>query len=86
MKYELREGFGIGVEGYGVVDNLGNPPPVREQEHRLGPVIYNEIKLREDFKLAVDVGLLFGLTDATPDVALKVNYGIPLYKPPGKAE
>jgi hypothetical protein len=81
FKYDLRQGFGIGVEGFGVVDNLGDPPPVSEQEHRIGPVVFTEIELSKDFKIAADVGLLFGLTPATPDVALKVNFGVPLYRP-----
>ena len=38
----------------------------------------------DDYKIVADVGLLFGLTPATPDVALKVNFGIPLYQPPTK--
>jgi hypothetical protein len=86
LKYDLQQGFGIGVEGFGVVDNLADPAPVSEQEHRIGPVLFTEIELSKDFKLAVDVGLLFGLTPATPDVALKVNFGVPLYKPPGNGK
>ncbi len=84
VKYEVREGFGVGVEGFGVIDNLGHSPPSSEQEHRIGPVLYTEIPVRSDYKIVADVGLLFGLTPATPDVALKVNFGIPLYQPPAK--
>jgi hypothetical protein len=77
-KYELREGFAVGIEGFGVIENLGDPLPWSEQEHRIGPAIFTEIALTRDFKIAPDIGLLFGMTRATPDVALKLNIGVPL--------
>jgi len=43
-------------------------------------VIFTEIALAKDFKITPDIGLLFGLTPATPDVALKLNVGIPLHQ------
>jgi hypothetical protein len=43
-------------------------------------VVYAEIPLGRDFKIAPDIGVLFGLTRATPDVALKLNVGIPLHQ------
>lgn len=79
-KYELRDGFAVGIEGFGLVENLGNPPPWSQQEHRVGPAIFTEIALSDDFKITPDIGLLFGLTSATPDVALKLNVGIPLHR------
>jgi len=78
LKYEVRNGLAIGVEGFGVVDDLGNSPGWSAQEHRVGPVIFTEIALSKDFKISPDVGLLFGLTRGTPDVALKLNVGVPL--------
>lgn len=62
VKYELRDGLGVGVEGFGVIDDLGRPPPWHEQEHRIGPVIFTETEVRRSYKVAVDAGLLFGLT------------------------
>jgi hypothetical protein len=77
-KYELREGLAVGVEAFGSVDNLGDPPPWSEQEHRIGPAIFAEIELARDFKIAPDIGVFYGLTPATPHVAIKLNVGIPL--------
>ncbi len=77
-KYELREGFAVGVEAYGTVDNLGDPPPWSKQEHRVGPAIFTEIELAKDFKITPDIGVFYGLTPATPHVAIKLNVGIPL--------
>ena len=76
-KYEVRDGLAVGIEGYGLVENLGNSPALADQEHRIGPVLFMEIELG-GLKLTPDVGLLFGLTPATPDLTIKFNVGIPL--------
>lgn len=81
VKYEVRTGLAVGIEGFGVVENLGNSPALRDQEHRVGPAIFTEIALTKDLKITPDIGLLFGLTRATPDVALKFNVGVPLSRP-----
>jgi hypothetical protein len=44
-KHEVREGFAIGVEGFGAVPNIGNSPGLDFQEHRIGPVLYFERSL-----------------------------------------
>jgi hypothetical protein len=77
-KYELREGLAVGLEAYGTVDNMGDPPPWSQQEHRIGPAIFAEIELARDFKITPDIGVFYGLTPATPHVAIKLNVGIPL--------
>ena len=79
-KYEVREGFAVGIEAFGLIENLANPPPWSEQEHRIGPAVFTEIALSKDFKITPDIGVLFGLTPATPDVTLKLNVGIPLHQ------
>jgi hypothetical protein len=78
-KYELREGLSVGVEGYGLVENLGDSPRLAEQKHRVGPVLYREFEVAKNFKIEPSVGLLFGLTSATPDVALRFNVDIHLH-------
>jgi hypothetical protein len=80
-KYQVRDGFAVGVESYGRIENLGDAPPWSQQEHVIGPVVYAQIALGGDFKITPDIGVLFGLTPATPSVALKLNVGIPLYQP-----
>lgn len=82
VKYELRDGFGVGVEGFGVIDDIGNSPPVAEQEHRVGPVVYTELPIRSDYKIGMDAGVMFGLTRATPDLAFKLNFAVPLLQSP----
>lgn len=80
-KVELTKRLSQGVEGFGVIENLGASPPLAQQEHRIGPVVFTELDLGRDVTIAPDIGVLFGLTRGAPDVALKVNVGIPLIEP-----
>lgn len=72
-KIELEENLGVGVELFGEVENIGDPDPASEQEHRIGPVVYYETEVGDDQELSVDLGLLFGMTRSTPNVAIKWN-------------
>ncbi len=72
-KYEVGRGFSIGVEGYGLVENLGDTPRLADQAHRVGPVLFQEISLPEGVKMEPSFGILFGLTPATPDVTFRLN-------------
>jgi hypothetical protein len=85
-KLDVSEGIAIGVEGHGLVENIGHAPALSEQEHRIGPVVYLEGELWKDRPVSADIGLLFGLTDATPDVALKLNIGIVLQPEAAKSK
>ena len=51
VKREIREGFGIGIEGYGVLPDIGHWPGVDFQEHRIGPVLYIERSLKHPGEL-----------------------------------
>ncbi len=77
-KAGVNERLALGIEGYGVIPNIGNAPGIDFQEHRIGPVIYYETEMPGANKigLELDAGILFGLTDATPDVTGKVNAGL----------
>lgn len=82
-KHEIREGFAVGLEGYGVVPDIGRAPPIDEQEHRIGPVVYVEQPLKtaaggggEPPKLAIEGGVLFGLTQGTQGTAFKLKAGV----------
>lgn len=79
-KYEVRPDFAIGIEGFGLIENLGDARGWEQQQHRIGPVVYAEIALTKDLKITPDIGVLFGLTDATPDVTFKFNIGVPLHQ------
>lgn len=85
---EIAEKLSIGIEGYGAVEDLGNAPATNDQIHRIGPVLYlGEVHGHQGHASGAhgggahahgpewhgEIGVLFGLTDATPDAALKVN-------------
>ena len=77
-KLDVQKGLGIGVEAFGRIENLGNPPPFSQQEHRVGPVLYWEGEIVKGREITVEVGPLMGLTEATPRLALKFNVEVPL--------
>ena len=74
-KYELNERVAIGVEGFGRIENLGSAPVRDEQDHRVGPGVFLSWDGEGGRGYGLDLGLLAGLTDAAPDVTLKVNFG-----------
>lgn len=80
VKYEVNSRLAVGVEGFGHIHALHNSPPWEGQLHRVGPVIYTAIALTRDITITPDIGVLFGLTEATPDVTFKFNIGVPLHQ------
>ena len=81
VKYTLNDTLAVGVEGFGLIENLGASSSSAEQHHRLGPALFATIKLGEQLTITPDVGLFFGLTEATPSLTLKFNVGVPLIEP-----
>jgi hypothetical protein len=83
-KYKLNDNLSVGVEGFGLVEDLGEASALAEQQHRIGPALFASIKLAEHLTITPDIGLFFGLTEATPSLTLKFNVGVPLSEPSGK--
>jgi hypothetical protein len=85
LKRTINDNVAVGLEGYGVIPDVGNAPSVDFQEHRLGPVLFlshetgggdsgRPMKLgstaepdKGGGKVELQIGVLFGFTDATPD-------------------
>jgi hypothetical protein len=72
-KYEILGGVSVGVEGYGLVENLVDTPRLGDQVHRIGPVLFREFELSNGVKIEPSIGVLFGLTPATPDLTFRAN-------------
>ena len=71
LKHEVRKGFWVGLEGFGKLPDItGEKGP---EEHKIGPLLTWEIELANKRTLGFEMGVLFGLTDATPDTAVKVQ-------------
>ena len=72
VKYRLDPTFEPGIELYSEFGAIGDMPGVDEQEHYIGPVVEGKIPLGDSgTKLKYNVGYMFGLTDETPDGAVK---------------
>jgi hypothetical protein len=74
-KARMTKRLALGIEGFGVIPNIGHSPGTDFQEQRIGPAIYYERELGavDDRTFALDAGIFFGLTEATPKLTGKVN-------------
>jgi hypothetical protein len=85
-EYDFAKHWGIGVEMFGEIEDLANAGSFNDQNHSLGPTLfYNSGESGADegeekegkvagppaMDFSLNVGLQFGLTDATSDTALK---------------
>jgi hypothetical protein len=71
LKQELRKGLWLGIEGFGKLPDIGGGRG--PEEHKIGPLVTFEWEVGEKRSLTLETGVLFGLTDATPDTAVKVQ-------------
>jgi hypothetical protein len=92
VKHEVREGFAVGIEGYGQIKNIGDSLGPEFQEHRIGPVVYFERDIArkpaagmkdakgdggtDGPKFKFETGVLFGLTAGTQDIVVKAKAAI----------
>jgi high-affinity iron transporter len=71
--------FQPGLEYYGMIDNLGAPGKLADQQHRIGPVLVGLQNFAPYGKLKYEVGYQFGLTQATAHGAVRwrLEYEVP---------
>jgi hypothetical protein len=68
--------------GFQVFGELGEWSEMKagtNQEHKLGPAIFGEVKANGHNKLSYDGALLFGLTDDTPDATVRFEIEYEMY-------
>jgi hypothetical protein len=71
---DIAGGFGAGFEAFGEIEKIANDPPsADDQEHRIGPVALFEAEIGDWGEIGIELGFLFGLTNATPDNTFKFN-------------
>ena len=70
-RYRLGEHFEPGVEMYGGLGDWGEMGSFDDHEQQLGPAMYGKFHT-EDGAFKYELGLLFGLTDETPDTTVRV--------------
>ena len=71
LLYRQSHSLYYGVQGMGEVGKWNDWAPRDDQEHKLGPAIFGRLKTAGGQRLNYDVGLLFGVTDGTPDYTLR---------------
>jgi hypothetical protein len=71
LKHEVRKGFQLGVEGFGKYPDLGGVGG--PQRHRIGPLASFEFEVADKRTLSFETGVLFGLTEATPDTTVRMQ-------------
>jgi hypothetical protein len=73
--WQANAGIGNGVTlslaGFGRIDAIGSAPSVSEQEHKVGPLVGYEFEVSDKRTMALELGVFFGLTEATADTAVK---------------
>jgi len=63
----------FGLEGYGKLGDVSNWSPSSQQTHQIGPSLFGMLKTDVRRVWKYQLGLLFGLTTATPDKTLYGN-------------
>jgi hypothetical protein len=71
---EIKKGVILSLAGFGHIADIGGHTPTFEaQEHKIGPLIGFETEVAENRTLGLELGVFFGLTDATADTAVKAK-------------
>ena len=65
-KKYINDHTAIGFEAYGALGEIKDFSPMKNQEHIIGPAIYNEFMIA-DIKIESHLVWMFGLTDDSPD-------------------
>jgi hypothetical protein len=87
LAYTVSDALKLTIEGYGTVDRLGSSGHRSEasehfgdhDQHRAGPIVYWSTPLEaaadddEGAELTIGAGVLFGLTEHTPDGTFKLS-------------
>lgn len=71
---EVKKGVTLSLAGFGhIADIGGHTPSFEAQEHKIGPLIGFETEVADNRTLGLELGVFFGLTDATADTAVKAK-------------
>lgn len=63
----------FGIEGYGFLGDVANWDPTSKQVHQVGPSLFGKIKTAPGHAWQYQVGMLFGLGTASPEMTLYGN-------------
>jgi hypothetical protein len=69
-EYDFAKHWGVDVEMFGQMEDLSHAGSFNDQNHSIGPTLFWK-PVGGELELSFNVGVQFGLTDATSDGALK---------------
>ncbi|HEX2447063.1 MAG TPA: hypothetical protein VHK26_02615 [Methyloceanibacter sp.] len=91
-QYAIARHWGVGVEMFGEIEDLSNAGSFDDQPHSIGPTLFynpgeeedeggngdddDKIAQGPEMEISFNVGVQFGLTDATSDTAVKFQGGL----------
>ncbi|ODR98174.1 hypothetical protein AUC69_09625 [Methyloceanibacter superfactus] len=75
-RYSVTERWGVAVLMFGEIEELVHSGPFDAQSHVLGPSLYVFSAPDADREWNLGAGVLFGLTDASPDTSLRITFAV----------
>lgn len=75
-RYSVTDRWALAVLGFGEIEELVHAGPFDGQNHVLGPSLYVFSAPEAEREWALGAGVLFGLTNATADAALRVIFAV----------
>jgi len=75
-RYSVTDRWGVAVLGFGEIEELANAGPFDAQAHVLGPSLYVFSAPDAEREWNLGAGVLFGLTESSPDAALRITFAV----------
>lgn len=75
-RYSVTDRWGVAVLGFGEIEELVKTGPFDAQEHVLGPSLYVFSATDAEREWTLGAGVLFGLTESSPDAALRITFAM----------
>ena len=75
-RYSVTDRWGLAVLGFGEIEELANAGPFDAQNHILGPSLYVFSAPDAEREWTLGAGVLFGLTESSPDAALRITFAM----------
>lgn len=73
IKYRWQQAFEFGLQGFGDMGEWNHWEDSGEQSHNLGPAVFGKIKTGATQAVKYNAALLFGASEATPDVTFRMQ-------------
>ena len=75
-RLSVTDRWALAVLGFGEIEELAHAGPFETQNHVFGPSLYVFSAPQAEREWALGAGVLFGLTEATADAALRITFAV----------